>query len=99
MHASVGDAEVLLRAEAATLLACAAVEAVTVTGLRTTLPALPQVWDWLVEIELGASDAAVFVEHDAFTDLMAELRSLGMHPVAALVDRTAAVSFSRAGSR
>jgi hypothetical protein len=100
MHTSAGDDAEWIRAEAGKLLAFEGLESVTVTELRTAVRALPHVCDWLIEIELVAgTDPAALVENRAFTDFVAELRSLRLHPTAAVADPATAVSFSRADSR
>ena len=73
---------------------------VTLTELRPAGRTVPQISDWLIEIEIDAgTDPSAVGESEAFTNLLGELRSLSLHPAAAVVDPAAAISFSRANSR
>ena len=100
MHTSADDTAEWIRTEAGKLLAVGGVESVTVTELHTAGRALPHISDWLIEIELdAATDPSALVESEAFTELLGELRSLRLHPAAAVADPAAAVSFSRADGR
>ena len=94
---SAGEPTSWIRTEAGKLLGFDGLESVTVTTLRTADPTFSHVWDWLIEIEIGDGlDPAEVVEQPALAEFMAELRSLGTHPIAVLADPATAVSFSRA---
>ena len=100
LRTAADDGAAWIRAEAGKLLAVEGVASVTVTELRPAGRTLPQISDWLIEIEIDAStDPLLLTEDEAFMDLFGDLRSLSLHPAAAVADPAAAISFSRADSR
>ena len=91
------EAATLIRAEAGKLLTASDVAEVAVTELRTADRSQPRAGDWLIEVSLEPeADPDRLIEHAAFVDFLAELRSLQVCPVAALADPADRVTFSPA---
>ena len=92
-----GDEPTWIRAEAGKLLAVSDVAEVAVTELRTAGRSLPRAWDWLIEVSLEPeADPKRLLTHPAFVEFLHELRSVPVHPVAALADPADRIAFSPA---
>jgi hypothetical protein len=84
---SAAEAAAWIRLEAGKLLAVPGVEAIKVSRLRPPSLAVPSYWEWLVVLTLApGGDAAFVVERSACRDFLAELRSLQLHPMMAMLE-------------
>ena len=84
---SAEDALTWLRRAIAGLADGDAVTGIRVTELESVSLRWARSWDWLIEVDLGASgNARRLVTETAWGELLADLRLLGMRPSVAVAD-------------
>jgi hypothetical protein len=97
-NTSCSDAEEWLRRQIATLSRAEGLESVALTRLASPSARWSRVWTWLIELDFAAREDACRAASDpAYTDLLGELRLLGMRPSLTMTDGAVELDLDSSG--